>query len=242
MNQFRRLMTVALVSGALAGLALFALRHAVVVPLIERAEIYEAEAAGTPAVAIAGSSDREHEHGAAALVHDEEGWQPAEGLERVGFTALTTVIGSIGFAALLVAVMALRGDPINTRSGLVWGLAGFACLSLAPAIGLPPAPPGAAEAALEFRQVWWIGTVIATAVGLMMLTGPRVAWRWLVGLLLLAAPHLIGAPSTQELGSAPADLLRDFAIVSVLCSAFFWVSVGALSGWFYHRWTPAETI
>ena len=66
MNQFRQLMLVALSSGALAGLLVFAVQYFTVVPLIESAEAYET-------AAHASAPDDAHDH---------EGWQPADGWQR----------------------------------------------------------------------------------------------------------------------------------------------------------------
>jgi predicted cobalt transporter CbtA len=89
-SQFRKLMLTVFGSGSLAGLALFALQHFTVVPLIQAAETYEAAGQETHPPAP----------------HEDEGWQPAEGWERTSFTALTTVHTGIGFAAMLCGLMA----------------------------------------------------------------------------------------------------------------------------------------
>ena len=127
-SRFRKLMLAVFGSGALAGLALFSVQHFTVIPLIQTAETYEAA------------------HSDAA--HQDQGWQPTEGWERTSFTALTTMLTEIGFAAMLFGVMALAGETIDIRHGAL-GLAAFACFSLAPALGLPPQPPGVAVADLH---------------------------------------------------------------------------------------------
>ncbi len=220
MSQFRKLMVAVFGSGALAGLVLFALQYFTVVPLIQAAETYEA--AGNEA------------HSGA--VHENEGWQPAEGWERTSLTALTTVLTGIGFAAVLLGVMALAGETINTRHGALWGLAAFACFSLAPALGLPPQPPGVAVADLHQRQLWWAGTVIATAVGMWLIAGKRRSWFLRIcGVGCLLLPHLIGAPVATGENSVPAQLVRRFTIASVATSGIFWLLAGTLGGFIYSR-------
>jgi cobalt transporter subunit CbtA len=155
MEQLRRLMVVVLGSGTLAGLVLFGIQRAAVIPLIEKAESYEAGQSTT------------------GMPHEDEGWQPANGAERTALTALSTVLTGIAFAAVLFGVASVAEVPLNAHVGLLWGLAGFVCFALAPALGLPPAPPGAAVADLYARQLWWTGTVIATSVGLWLLVGRR---------------------------------------------------------------------
>ena len=207
-------------SGALAGLVLFAVQHFTVVPLIRAAETYEA--AGHAA------------HSGMPL--EDEGWQPAKGWECTSFTALTTVLTGIGFAAMLFGAMALAGNTINTRHGALWGLAAFACFSLAPALGLPPQPPGVAVADLHQRQLWWAGTVIATAVGMWLIAGKRRSWLLRIcGVGCLLLPHLIGAPVATGENSVPAQLVRRFTIASVATSGIFWLLAGTLGGFIYSR-------
>jgi len=102
-----KLMLAVFGSGALAGFVLFSVQHFTVIPLIQAAETYEAAHSDAP--------------------HGDEGWQPAERWERTFFTALTTVLTGIGFAAMLFVVMALAGETINTRLGCGVGTSGF-CL------------------------------------------------------------------------------------------------------------------
>jgi len=209
-----------LVSGALAGLLSFLIAHFTVVPLIETAESYETAAAQ----AMPGMS------------HEDEGWQPADGTERTLYTALSAMLSGIGFAAVLFGAASLGGRPIDARRGALWGLAGFLCFALAPALGLPPAPPGAAVADLYARQVWWVGTVAATAAGLWLVIGRERRWSLRIGgLALLLAPHLIGAPSSTEPNLVPDELMRQFAIASVETSGLFWLVLGTLGGLLYGR-------
>ena len=218
MSQFRKLMLTVFGSGALAGLVLFAVQHFTVVPLIQAAETYEA--AGQEAHSVAS--------------HEAEGWQPAAGWERTSLTALTTVLTGIGFAAMLFGAMALAGEKINTRHGALWGLAAFACVSLVPALGLPPQPPGVAVADLHQRQLWWAGTVIATAVGVWLIAGRRRTWLLRsCGALCLLLPHLIGAPAATGETRVPAELVRRFSIASVATSGIFWLLAGTLGGLIY---------
>ena len=220
MSQFQKLMLAVFGSGTLAGLVLFGVQHFTVVPLIQAAETYEA--AG-------------HEPHSGALPKDE-GWQPAEGWERTSFTALTTVLTGIGFAAMLFGIMSLAGKTINMWHGALWGLAAFACVSLAPALGLPPLPPGVAVADLHQRQVWWVGTVIATAVGVWLIAGQRRTWLLRAcGAVCLLLPHFIGAPVASGQNRVPAELVRQFSIASVVTSAIFWLLAGILGGLLYTR-------
>src|SRR5262245_8523652 len=102
-------MWVVLASGTLAGLALFAIQHFTVTPLIERAEEFEtaAHASGAP--------------------HAGEEWRPGNERQRTFFTALATILSGIGFAALLFGVVAIARRTVDARTGALWGMAGLTC-------------------------------------------------------------------------------------------------------------------
>lgn len=220
MSQFRKLMLVVFSSGALAGLALFAVQHFTVIPLIETAETYEAAAHQ----AISHSD------------HEGEGWRPANGWQRTSFTALATMLSSIGFAAVLFGLVALTGRSVNAQRGALWGLAAFACFDLAPALGLPPQPPGVAAADLYQSQLWWAGTATATAIGLWLLVGQGRTWPARIGgVVCLSLPHLIGAPIATGQSAVPTELIHQFAIASVGTNGMFWLLLGMTGGIIYSR-------
>ena len=225
MDRFRRLFAIALLAGTAAGLILFAFRHAAIVPLIDAAEQLEEAAA--------------HAHAAVGHTHEDTGWQPEPGFQRIGLTAVTTVLTSIGFAAILLAAMSFGRAAIDVRRGLLWGLAGFACFALAPALGLPPKPPGAAVGDLGLRQYWWMGTAVATAAGLWLALGRGHAW-WLraAGVAVMVVPHLAGTPPPEGADAVPPTLLRDFARLSLIASLIFWLSLGGFCGGLWRRFQP----
>jgi cobalt transporter subunit CbtA len=221
---FRRVFFAAVLAGLAAGCIVTALQAAKLTPLIAAAEVYEkAETAA---------------HDPAA--HAASAWEPSPGVERTAFTLAANMIIGVGFGLLLSAAFALHqlfaGAETDARSGLLWGLAGFACFSLAPSLGLPPELPGTAEADLFARQSWWIGTALATAagIGLMAFVHPPL-WR-VAGLGLIALPHLLGAPPAPGDGSpVPASLAAEFAAASVAIAALFWIVLGSVGGWLYAR-------
>ncbi len=222
MDRFRRLVAAALLSGAVSGLILFAVQHLTIVPLIDVAEGFEEAAA--------------HAHAAAGHTHVDEGWQPTPGLVRIGLTAVTTMFSGVGFASVLLAAMTLSGAALDARRGLLWGLAGFACFVLAPALGLPPKPPGAAVGDLHARQMWWVGTIVATAFGLWLSCGAgRPWWSRLAGVAVLAVPHVLGAPPPDGEDVVPRDLMVRFAWLSVTTNLLFWLILGVVAGWVQGR-------
>jgi cobalt transporter subunit CbtA len=223
-SRFRKLMFVVFVSGALAGLALFVVQRFTIIPLIETAETYEAAQRVNSGIA-----------------HEEEGWQPKKGWERTSFTAITTILTGIGFAAILFGSLSLAGARMNARRGALWGLAAFVCFGLAPAVGLPPQPPGTAVADLAERQIWWIGTAVATATGLWLLAGKKRGWPLhIAGVVFLLLPQLIGAPTATGLSTVPAQLVRRFAITSLATTGLFWLLLGTIGGFLYSRYEPDQ--
>jgi len=135
---FRRICLTALVAGVVAGLFAAALQRIKLVPLIERAEVYEAAEI----------------HAGRAGTTMPRAWQPEAGFERAAYTVLADLVTGIGFALLLtgaIALAGLRGHGVDAGRGLLWGAAGFAVFTLAPALGLPPSLPGMEAAGLFAR-------------------------------------------------------------------------------------------
>lgn len=228
---FSKALTTVLLTGFVAGLLVTGAQMLRVTPLILHAESYEVSA--DPAAA--------HTHSGIVHEHSAEAWAPEDGAERTFYTAVSNIATGIAFSLLLVAVYLLRGKPVDLNSGLLWGAAGFAVFSAAPALGLPPELPGMTAAALEFRQAWWLGAVIATAVGIGLFTETRTILPKIVAVALFAAPHVIGAPHPHVLESnVPAELSAQFAIASLITSAFFWMVLGGTSGFFYRKLVQGE--
>lgn len=231
----RRALIAALVAGFAACLVVTAAQQAMVAPLILKAEEFEEANAAKPAPAAAAAQPQ------AAHQHDEEGWKPGEGVERIAYTALANLGYSVGFALLLVAAFTLAGNKVDWKRGLAWGAAGFAVFALAPAAGLPPELPGAASADLLARQAWWLGTAIATAAGLALIVFAK-GWPWkALGVLALAVPHIVGAPHPPldhaggHGGIVPADVATGFIVLSLIVTGMFWAVLGAVSGAVYAR-------
>jgi cobalt transporter subunit CbtA len=215
MTLFRNIVFAATLSGLIAGLLATVVHSFSTVPLILEAEIYET---------------------AAVHAQDGEAWAPANGVQRLASMALANLLTGIGFSLLLCSVFALRGCVMNWRRGMYWGLAGFAAFTVAPGLGLPPELPGIEAAPLLERQAWWLVTVAVTAGGLAMIClGSRKSFA-IAGGALIVLPHIIGVPLPAEhVSLVPEHLVHDFIVTTFLVSLFFWLSLGMLSGWFYHR-------
>ena len=231
----RSLLASALFAGLIAGLFAAGLQQAFLVPLIAEAELYESGAA----THFAGVEAAGHSHEAVAGHSHDQGTGGGADLTRHLLTVLMTVLATCGFALILVAAFALAERfgliRVDLRTGLLFGLAGFAATQLMPALGLSPELPGAAAGELMHRQLWWIGTVVGTAGGIALIawggTGLKVA-----GAILIAAPHLVGAPHPDAFdGVVPPELSALFAARVLVVGALAWAALGALAGHFWCR-------
>jgi cobalt transporter subunit CbtA len=234
MVELRRLFVIALFAGLAGAIVASGVQMARLWPLILQAETYEAAAAAAPHAP--GMPDA-HAHGAAAAAAEApeapsaEAWSPADGAERIGYTLIFNLIAALAFALLLNGAMSLRyGDFVpSIADGVAWGLAGFAAFSLAPAFGLPPELPGMHAAELGARQLWWLATAAATAGGLGLAAFGRRPPLRVLGLALIAMPHVIGAPRGGELGNVPGEIAAEFAAASLVGALLLWLVLGVTS-------------
>jgi cobalt transporter subunit CbtA len=244
MSLFRNIVLTAVVAGLLSGLLMTVMQSFSTVPLILAAETYEnaggeeaghshdaAPAAGTAAPAVA-----DHHH-------DEEAWAPADGVERFVYTAAADILSAIGFALVAIALAEALGGFGGWRGGLMFGIAGFLTVSLAPGLGLPPELPGMPAAELGPRQIWWISTAVCTAAGLGLLAYTRSALLAALAIVLLVAPHLVGAPlpPTHET-AVPIELHARFVNAVYATNLVFWAVLGALAGVFRQRFRAGEDV
>ncbi|MFK8250474.1 CbtA family protein [Ancylobacter terrae] len=230
MSLFRTILFVAALAGIGSGVVVAGIHLVAAVPLILQAETYEAAGEAAPHTHDAAPAPT-HDTAAPAHDHGDEGWSPADGLERNGLTVIFMVLTGFGYALLLVAASELAGGLRDWRHGLFWGLAGFAAFTLAPNLGLPPELPAMPAADLAARQLWWAGTAAATAAGIALMVLPRSALFAALGVVLILVPHVIGAPQPDSFESPiPEGLYHSFVVASVASSFVFWVLLGALAG------------
>jgi cobalt transporter subunit CbtA len=230
-----RILSVGLLAGFLAGLLIALVQQVTTTPLILLAETYESHDQGQAMAQEAGQRpDHGHDH-----AHDhasDEGWKPADGLPRFFFTSIATIATAVGIAFLLLAAMTIAGDPIDGRHALAWAVAGFVAMGLAPAAGLAPELPGSASGGLVERQIWWVATAAATAVGLWAFLRLDSPLARLGGVVLLLAPHVIGAPHPHAFESkVPAELAAQFAARSLVVQGLLWTTVGIAIGYLWVR-------
>ncbi len=225
-----------LLSGILAGLivgALVTMIHlTMVTPIIREAETFEAKVEAKPA-------PHHHESATPAHIHGEAAWAPEDGFERSLYTFAADLVMTVGFGLLLAAAFTIAGRNLTVRAGLMWGLAGYACVSFLPALGLPPELPGSAAADLGARQAWWIGAIIASVTGLALAVFNPAPWVRLAGIAIMILPHLIGAPHvpTGEAGAVPPELAAHFVMVTMFMNATMWIALGGFTAYFFARFS-----
>ena len=222
-NMTQKILVSALFAGALAGLLAGLLQLVFVQPVLLHAELYE-------------GGDLVHFGGTLVSANPElPMFDPLRDVLSLVFTMLTYT----GYALLLIAAMSFsddRGFGVDGRIGLLWGIAGFVVFHLAPGVSLAPEVPGVSAADVGARQVWWFATVAAAAVALALIAFGKSWAAWGVAVILLAAPHLIGAPQPETFaGTTPPEIAGLFAARAFGVGLAAWVILGSASGFFWNR-------
>ncbi len=227
---FRNIIFASIIAGVIAGFALGLIQAFSTTETILAAEVYEI-VEEQPAAPTHGHEASATDH------HDPEAWGPEDGAERTSYTFLADLLAGIGFAILLISLMTLSGKG-NVKNGWLWGLAGFATFFFIPALGLVPEIPGMEAANLQGRQGWWVMTVALTGLGFWLIAFGHINLK-VAGLVLLALPHILGAPLPDTHGFSHPDpaavltlesLASQFEMQTMIANAVFWLLLGTVSG------------
>jgi len=212
----KNLFVSAICAGIAAGLIASLLQFLFVIPALLEGELFETgvrlhfDSGGSP------QSDR----GAPGLGSD---WG------RHSMTVAFNIVTYTGYGLLLSAMIgyaALKGITTSARQGIIWGLCGFIAVQLAPSIGLPPELPGTIAAEVGTRQMWWLGTILATTSGMGLIAFGRSNLP-LAGIAIIAIPQLVGAPHLDVFfGVAPPELAAEFVTLSLGTAAAGWATLG----------------
>lgn len=246
----QKMLTSALVAGCAAWLLAAVLHFAFVQEMILLGEAYEtgdavhfAGVAMTDGAEAAHTHDESHSHDTAEAgddhAHDPAVDETASDFTRNLWTVVFFGLVYVAYAMILVAGFALAtlyGRTISGREGLLWGIAGFAAFQLAPAMGLAPELPGTIAADLGARQVWWWSTVAATGAGLALIGYGRGLVAVVIGVGLIAAPHVIGAPLPDGFsGVAPPEVAGAFSVRVIGAALAVWSVMGWVAGQVWAR-------
>ncbi len=241
----QRMAASALFAGFAAGLFAAALHFAFVEPILLDAEQYESGLLVHVGVASGGHDHAAHDHTAVPEVAAPAIAAPAPAAAspvdwgRHGLTVVFHALVYSGYGLVLVAgfaVAEMAGQRVSPRAGLIWGLAGFIAVQFAPSAGLPPELPGMAGGDLTARQVWWVGTVLATGAGLALIGFGRNAAALGLAVVLIAGPHLIGAPRPAEMtGPVPPELAALFASRTLGVGMAVWAVLGLVAAAIWDR-------
>ena len=228
---FMRLFTSAIFAGALAGLLGGILQLGFVQPVLLMAELYE-----TGQLVHFGAEPE-------AISISYAGIDLTRNLWSLAFSILIYC----GYGLMLVALMGIASEQslISSRPclrhGIMWGVAGFVALHLAPSFGLAPEVPGVASADLEARQIWWFATTLATSVALWLFAFARTRLMIALGVILLLAPHIIGAPTVSQFrGPVPPEIAALFASRVLGVGLVAWVVLGAAASYIISRFSPSH--
>ena len=186
---FSRIIFSAVLIGLVTGSLMTAIQIFTVNPIIFAAETYEIVEHQSRMLEQVGNEGQ------------EKSWAPEDGAERTAYTLLANSSAGIGFSAVLLALMnqfrPSKSRKFGWTQGGLWGLAGFIAIYLAPGIGIPPEIPGFEAAPIQNRQLWWVFTVISVSTGLGILAFTVIRIK-MIGLIFLAMPYIIGAPTAAD--------------------------------------------
>lgn len=220
---YSRILISAIFAGAASGLLAGILQLIFVQPVLLHAELYE-------------TGELIHFGGAVNTAHPA---LPGFDMMRDGLSLIFTMLIYTGYALMLIAIMNIaeeRGAKIDGRFGIIWGVAGFVAFHLAPGFTLAPEVPGVAAADVTARQIWWFATVISAAIALWLLAFGANWSMWGIAVVLLMAPHLIGAPEPDRFtGPVPTEIGALFAARALGVGLAAWVLLGCFAGYFWQR-------
>jgi cobalt transporter subunit CbtA len=230
-----RVLLAAIAAGLLAGLLMTPVHLRQVVPLIMEAEKFETSHSHKAAAVHAHDDGDQHAH--------EAGQAPVAaqaaadtGLSRNWNTLLANLVTGAGFGLLLAGVSLLSGLSLTFSSGLAWGAAGWLAIQFLPAIGLPPELPGFPFIDVQARQYWWLATAAASVLGMLALVTRKGLAATVIGLAVILAPHIYGAPQPADISSkVPAFLAAEFVTASLSTTLFFWLVLGLALGFLLDR-------
>lgn len=234
-----RMFAAAMAAGVLAAVLITVVEAFTTTPLILAAEELEI---GAPVI----HDQLQPENGqidpdTVSHAHDPNAWAPTDGLERFLYTVLANAVTGIAFALFLVVGLTFGERKPDLIKSMLLAMAGFATFTLGPVMGLAPELPAMPSVDLQDRQIWWAFTVAFTFCGLICLFWTQSNALKVLGIVVLAVPHIWGAPQPTTMSSqVPATLAAHFAATSIVISALFWAMIGYFSAIFFERFKEKD--
>ncbi|HEX9440371.1 MAG TPA: CbtA family protein [Roseiflexaceae bacterium] len=230
-----RVLLYAVIAGLTAGL-LVTLFHAIITePVIDQAIALEEQRAAQNPTA-------EANHHEAPIVSRE--FQKSSGL----------VIGYLFYGTTWALIFTLVFFPLQSwlarfgpwRGALLLAALAWWAIIFVPFIKYPANPPGVGDPeTINYRQNIYLALLLLSASGaaLVVWLGGRLARQvrqpsWLImgaGLLVVGAALVLLMPPNSDPITAPADLVFNFRIRSLLGLTLFWAIFGAVFGWLARR-------
>jgi len=230
-----RIFATAFAAGLFAAALISVIEVFTTTPLIVQAERYESASTAIVMQQPMAPADGGH-------VHDAEAWSPDNGMERFLYTLLANAVTGIAFSLVLVVGLTVGARKADLTKGLLIALVGFTAFTLSPVLGLPPELPGMPVADLQLRQLWWASTIALTLGALGCLFVAEAKSMKVLGVVLLIAPHVWGAPHAVTHDSlVPATLASQFAATSIVINALFWMLLGIFAPLFYARFKGEQS-
>lgn len=220
-----RIFSSALIAGGLAGVLVGLLQLAFVQPVLLHAELYETG----QLVHFGAVSDALAQQTVPVVDFRRD-------LLSVAFSALLF----FGYAMLLLGAMLFAEErhdlSVSPRVGLLWGVAAFVVMNMAPAFSMAPEVPGVAAADVVHRQVWWFVTVVLAVIALWLIGLVRSPGAVAVAIVLLVAPHFAGAPEPAVFaGAAPPEIAAKFVARAIGVNFAGWSILGVLVSAVWNR-------
>ncbi len=238
-----RIFTSALFAGLVAGLVAVLLQWALMQKLILEGEEYETGAKSHFAGVLVLNEDGETAAQAAASAEAEEEGEAESLVTRYALAFFAAFVTWVGLALVMVAGFALaerHAQRITMQDAILWGVAGFAALHVMTGIGLAPELPGTPAAELELRQLWWMTTAVTAIIAFAFMGYGRKPIHVALAMVLLIAPHLIGAPRLDGYaGVAPPELSGEYVARAYAVAFISWITLGLAAGHFWNRERPA---
>ncbi len=235
-GRFYPVLKAALIAGLAAGLVMGLFHFFLTEPVIDRAIALEAETAHSEAVEVV-----------------SRGVQ--KGMLIVGSAFYGLLVGAI--FALVFAILGrhLPGRWPDVKAAILAGLLWWSVVFL-PFLKYPANPPGVGDPdTVYFRQGIQLGFIVFSVLAVVAagasywllgkLKRELRLWRWRLGIALglygvLVILLFVFMPANPDPITAPANLIRDFRILSLSGQVLFWVILGGTSALLLKRFAGQE--